>query len=174
MKKTEKRNDLTVVRSQVKALLARSPAFRSLTPDVRRQIAGDTVKVANYLAGSAPGRGADKPVGEVDFPGFVSSLIKGVFDAIVDASIKQMEAYAQLVSGVAKSFNEFSDANLSDNQALGHLLDRLPHFFGSSRRKPKRLPVRLATSRQQLLATMMLMGINRIVVTEGKISANQR
>jgi hypothetical protein len=29
----------------------------------------------------------------------------------------------------------------------------------------------LATSRQQLLATMVLMGINRIVVTEGKISA---
>jgi len=174
VKKTEKRNDLTVVRSQVKALLARSPAFRSLTPDVRRQIAGDTVKVANYLAGSAPSRGADKPVGEVDFPGFVSSLIKGVFDAIVDASIKQMEAYAQLVAGVAKSLNEFSDANLSDNQALGHLLDRLPHFFGSSRRKPKRLPVRLATSRQKLLATMMLIGINRIVVTEGKISAKQR
>jgi hypothetical protein len=29
----------------------------------------------------------------------------------------------------------------------------------------------LATSRQQLLATMVLMGINRIIVTEGKISA---
>src|SRR5262249_5139755 len=29
----------------------------------------------------------------------------------------------------------------------------------------------LATSRQQLLATMVLMGINRIVVTDGKISA---
>ena len=29
----------------------------------------------------------------------------------------------------------------------------------------------LATSRQQLLATMVMLGINRIVVTDGKISA---
>jgi hypothetical protein len=174
VKQTKKQNNLTLVRSQVKALLTRSPAFRSLPPDERRQIAGDTVRVANYLAGSAPSRGADKPVGEVDLPGFVSSLIKGVFEAIVDASIKQMEAYAKLVAGVEEALNEFSDANVSDNQARGYLLDRLPHFFGSSRGKPKRLPVRLATSRQKLLATMMLMGINRIVVTDGKISAKQR
>lgn len=174
VKKTKKQDNLGLVRSHVKALLTSSPAFRSLAPDVRREIAGDTVKVANYLAGSAPSRGADKPVGEVDFPGFVSSLIKGVFDAIVDASIKQMEAYAKLVAGVAKSLNEFSDANIGDNQARDHLLDRLPRFFGSSRGKPKRLPVRLATSRQKLLATMMLMGINRIVVTDGKISAKER
>src|SRR6266508_2488883 len=30
---------------------------------------------------------------EVNFPDFVSSLIKGVFQAIVDASIQQMKAY---------------------------------------------------------------------------------
>jgi hypothetical protein len=173
VKKTKKGNNLTRVRSQVKALLTRSPAFRSLPPDVRREIARDTVKVANYLAGSPTRRGADKPVGEVDFPDFVSSLIKGVFDAIVDGSIKQMEAYAELVAGVTKSLHEFSNANISDNAARDHLLDRLPHFFSSSRGKAKRLPVRLATNRQKLLATMMLMGINRIVVTDGKISAKQ-
>src|SRR5207247_4336390 len=174
MKKTRERNNSTLVRSQVKALLTRSPAFRSLPADVRRQIARDTVKVAKSLAGSATSRGADKPVRAVDFPDFVSSLIKGVFEAIVDASIKQMEAYAKLVAGVAKSLNEFSDANISDHQARAHLLDRLPYFFRSSPGKTKRLPVRLATSRQKLLATMMLMGINRIVVTDGRISARQR
>ena len=173
VKKTKTRNNLALVRSQVKALLARSPAFGSLPPDVRREIAHDTVKIANYLAGSPTRRGADKPVGEIEFPGFVSSLIKGVFDAIVDASIKQMEAYAELVAGVTKALNEFSNANISDNQARNHLHDRLPYFFSRSRGKTKRLPVRLATNRQKLLATMMLMGINRVVVTDGKISAKQ-
>ena len=171
VKKTTKRNNLALVRSQVKALLTRSPAFGSLPPDVRREIAHDTVKVANYLAASPTSRGASKPAAEVELPDFVSRLIKGVFGAIVDASIKQMEAYAELVAGVAKSLNEFSNANISDNQARDHLLDRLPYFFRSSRGRTKRLPVRFATSRQKLLATMMLMGINRIVVTDGKISA---
>ena len=33
----------------------------------------------------------------VDFPGFVSDLIDGVFDAHIDAAIKQMDAYVDLM-----------------------------------------------------------------------------
>jgi len=171
---------------------------------------------------------------KVNFPTFVSSLIEGVFHAIVKASIEQMEAYGKLVASVAKSLNTFRDENVSDNQGRDHLVDQFPDIFeigsggggggfgggfdddggggggGGPRvqlrdgvdedqalgRVNSSLPMeggplksldlqdddterklvqasrtQLATSRQQLLATMVLMGINRIVVTDGKIQA---
>lgn len=45
----------------------------------------------------------------VDFPTFVANLIEGVFNAVVSASIQQMDAYAELVQSVAKSLNDFVD-----------------------------------------------------------------
>jgi len=155
----------------------------------------------------------------VSFPAFVASLIKGVFHAIVESSIEQMEAYGRLVSDVAKSLNQFRDENTSDNQGRDHLIDSFPDLFDlgidtadDGTRQPRikvrdgiddraavarinsSLPIsggpitsldddtaeeklvpaartQLATSRQQLLATMVLMGINRIVVTDGRIQA---
>ena len=158
----------------------------------------------------------------VSFPTFVASLVKGVFHAIVQSSIEQMEAYGRLVADVAKSLNEFRDENVSVNQGRDQLVEQFPDIFeievdtgssffgeegGGPRVVAKRdvdektaldrvnsLPVaggpagdlspetieqklvpaartQLATSRQQLLATMVMMGINRIVVTDGKISA---
>ena len=159
---------------------------------------------------------------KVNFPTFVSSLIQGVFHAIVESSIEQMEAYAKLVASVAKTIDQFRDENVSDNQGRDHLVQSFPDLFmlgtaegddftgpGSGeprvqlkegvdedealKRVNSRLPTpvksmdlsdasneqalvqsartQLATSRQQLLATMVLMGINRIVVTDGKIQA---
>ncbi len=154
----------------------------------------------------------------VNFPEFVSGLIKGVFHAIVQSSIEQMEAYGRLVADVAKTLNQFRDENVSANQGRDHLVDQFPDLFqididtgaegGSGPRvrvrdgvdeseavkKVNKLPIeggavsslddetieeklvpaartQLATSRQQLLATMVMMGINRIVVTDGKIAA---
>src|SRR5262245_28371183 len=43
----------------------------------------------------------------IDFPSFVASLIQGTFKAIVDASIQQMEAYAELLKNVAKTVDQF-------------------------------------------------------------------
>jgi hypothetical protein len=153
----------------------------------------------------------------VDFPAFVGGLIQGVFHAIVQSSIEQMDAYAHLVADVAKTLNQFRDENVSENEARDHLVSQYPDLFeinidtgeeGAQPRvrmkedadesagveKVKDLPVdggpvssldddtvegklvpaartQLATSRQQLLATMVLMGINRIVVKDGKIQA---
>jgi hypothetical protein len=45
----------------------------------------------------------------VDFPTFVADLIEGVFNAIVSASIQQMDAYTELVKSVAQSLNDFVD-----------------------------------------------------------------
>lgn len=166
---------------------------------------------------------------KVNFPTFCASLIKGVFHAIVQASIEQMEAYGKLVASVAQSLNTFRDENVTANQGRDHLVDQFPDLFeigsggggfgdfggfggggGGPRvrlregvdedkalnRINSTLPIeggplksldleddetedklvqasrtQLATSRQQLLATMVLMGINRIVVTDGKIQA---
>ncbi len=155
----------------------------------------------------------------VNFPDFVSGLIKGVFHAIVQSSIEQMEAYGKLVADVAKTLDQFRDDNVTPNQGMDHLVDQFPDVFQISvdtgddgntqprvtardgvdestalKRVNSSLPVgsqplasldddelqakavpaartQLANSRQQLLATMVLMGINRIVVTDGKISA---
>lgn len=152
---------------------------------------------------------------EVDFPGFVSSLVKGTFNAVVDASIQQMKAYADLVQSVAMSLNDFRDQNVSDAQGRSHLVKKYPNVFKLGQDKKggeavlpnedfdlddlpdfqKELglqePVEglddetiaaliqasrddLARGRQQLLATTIMMGINRIIITDGKINAKLR
>lgn len=159
------------------------------------------------------GEALAKLVRDIDFPKFVAGLIDGVFNAIVDASIRQMEAYAELVKNVAKSVDQFMKDNVSENQARDYLADRYPDHLEvdtggeTPQLKPKdgmdednlpdffselglSMPVdsldeevteqvlvpaarkRMAMDRQQLLATMVLMGINRIVVTNGNITAS--
>jgi hypothetical protein len=143
-------------------------------------------------------------LGQVDFPAFVSGLINGVFHAIVDASIRQMDAYATMLADLAKTVDAFMKDGLTDNQARDHLTSCFPDLLcrGSGARAPLRWcgdaaagtrvlqaalhlpdpPIdmrqlvtaarrRLAVQRQQMLATMVLMGISRIVVTDGKIPA---
>ena len=123
---------VATVRSSVRGLLAKSPAFRSLPGDVRRAIARDMTTVSGFLAGGA--------TDEVDFPSFVAGLIEGVFQAIIDTSIQQMEAYAALIEDIAKAVRAFEQDD-------------------DHRRKVSR---------------KLSMGINRIVVTSGRIRATQR
>ncbi|MEM1237644.1 MAG: hypothetical protein AAGI10_11780 [Pseudomonadota bacterium] len=158
----------------------------------------------------------------VKFVDFVAGLIENVYVAIVDASIKQMEAYAQMVSSVAKSVDDFKRDNITTNQGRDHVVDTFPDlfeistegdFFGNGVGEPRVAPrsgvdesealdrvakeynlqgedrprdlssetlesiivpaaeMQLALSRQRLLATTLVMGINKIVVTDGRISA---
>jgi hypothetical protein len=174
-------------------------------------------------AAPATGSGGSGPVGRVgevaratlsaiDFPSFVASLISGTFQAIVDSSIQQMQAYAELLKNVASTVDRFMTDNITDEQAKDYLADQygglltrdtsggapkltvnqkqknkeeIPSFFKdlgfntadeidddsiqqvvipSTRRF-------LAESRQRTLATMVLMGINRVVVDDGEIQA---
>jgi hypothetical protein len=46
-------------------------------------------------------------VEDVDFPRFVAELMEGVFAAIVDASVQQMDAYSELLDEVAAALGEF-------------------------------------------------------------------
>ena len=151
-------------------------------------------------------------VNELDFPKFVSSLVTGTFNAVVDASIEQMRAYGELVKSVAMSLNDFRDQNTTADQGKELLAQKYPQTFSLSRGmeglkisvndsfdtqlpnfaadlgvsiddlddetiEQKLVPAardELARGRQQLLATMVMMGINRIVVTDGRINAKVR
>jgi hypothetical protein len=155
-------------------------------------------------------RRAGAMVNEIDFPGFVSQLVHGTFDAIVDASIRQMESYSSLVSAVAKTVDQFTEENVTFNQARDWLVSRypgevvlkLPDAAGTEPQLAPRAedltPVWLAdygldgqalttelleqqilpqvrnkvgAERQQLLATMVMLGLNRVAVRDGSISA---
>ncbi len=148
----------------------------------------------------------------IAFPTFVSDLIQGTFQAIIDASIQQMEAFSELLANVAKTVDGFMTDNITDNQARDWLAGAYPQVMrvDTSSGQPKLAATEnaddatppnykadlkidedvgvdedafetvlvpaarrnLAQNRQQVLATMVLMGINRIVVTSGKIKAS--
>ena len=153
-------------------------------------------------------------IDEVDFPGFVSGLVHGTFDAIVDASIRQMEAFADLVSAVAKDADQFTQDHVTANQTRDWLVEQYPNdvrLAFDPRPRLQSMPTgeddeprtpswladfnlggeelsdelleeqlvpqarqRLGNNRLQMLATMVLMGMNRINVTDGSISARVR
>jgi hypothetical protein len=156
-------------------------------------------------------------VGSVDFPSFVGGLIQNVFQAIVTASIQQMNAYGQLLKSVAQTVDQFAQDNISLNNARDWLIDKYPDQIGldeeaaneeggqprlavksedsdaalarintemgiaqpitdlSDPEQESRLVMaarlQMARSRQQLLSSMVILGINRIVVTDGAINA---
>jgi len=194
-----------------------SPRSGNTTGPSQGVSAGGQLVAGAAPAGAQPG--AVGRVGEatratlnaIDFPAFVASIIQGTFQAIVDASIQQMEAYATLLRNVAGTVDQFMTDNVTDGQARDFLADQYPgHFQRDSSEGHPRLLVNqdvpadetptffkdlgfesmqdvddasveevvvpatrrtMAEHRQQTLATMVLMGINRIVVDDGEILA---
>jgi hypothetical protein len=163
------------------------------------------------VAASNVARITEDTLNAIAFPTFVADLIRGTFQAIVDASIQQMEAYAELLSNVSKTVDDFMKDNITDNNARDWLAGAYPQSvrIDTSSGQPRAVPApgagdaeppnfrrdlnlsedvgvdestieeilvpaarrRIAQSRQQTLATMVLMGMNRIVVTRGRIKA---
>jgi len=163
------------------------------------------------VAASNVARITEDTLNAIAFPTFVADLIKGTFQAIVDSSIQQMEAYAELLANVSKSVSDFEKDNITDNNARDWLAGAYPQVIrvDTSSGQPRLAPApgadnaqppdfrrdlnlgeevgvdaesfeallvpaarrRIAESRQQTLATMVLMGMNRIVVTRGRIRA---
>lgn len=98
-------------RETLSAQLERSAAFRQLEPQARDELVDGLTHLRDRLQSPDPAvrdaaARAVELVAEVDFPDFVSGLIEGTFHAIVDASIEQMRAYAELVKGVVASVDE--------------------------------------------------------------------
>jgi hypothetical protein len=219
-KKGSSAGSRTAVRPQVRGLLERSAAYRSLPPEKRRQVAHDTVRVASYLADpdrlvssefANPVLSPNELLTAVSFPSFVAGLINGVFGAIVNASTQQMEAYAELVAQASKSVSDFAADTITEGKARAELVATFPHLFCRSgngglrlatsksfgrsdlahlrrtlglRRSPlatdsqnglrdlvRAVRRRTARERQRSFALALSMGINRIVVTDGRITA---
>lgn len=165
------------------------------------------------------GRRAGALSDELDFPEFVASLVHGTFDAIVDSSIRQMESFADLVAAVAKPLDQFTQENVTPNQARDWLVEQYPKDLamfradGAFQVVPRIAPgdgleegeppspewltdfglqgepltpelieeellpkarERVARNRLQTLATMVLLGMNRVVVRDGTIAARLR
>jgi len=233
----EQQAELSHSMTKVFGYLAHSPEApaRQLAPDLNALRRGAGRGDDSGTAMPAPGGGAVQPgagqprpggqgavdraagaaaamLGAIDFPGFVASLVQGTFQAIVDASIQQMEAYSTLLQETAKTVDDFMADNVTDDMARDHLADTYGDVFrrdlstgqpqlqvDSSRVGAGQLPTflkdlgfdspmdiddqsveevivpetrrTLAEMRHQTLATMVMMGINRVVVDDGEINA---
>ncbi len=192
-------------------------AFGREIPETQPAITQEpTAPAKKEKATDALGRRAGALADELDFPAFVASLIHGTFDAIVDSSIRQMESFADLVSAVAKPLDQFSQENVTLNQARDWLVEQYPQDvtlaqsdgglvlapvpqgdpddfveppswlaefdedgadlsseFLESSLLPKARE-RLAQQRLSNLATMVLLGMNRVVVNDGNVGARLR
>ncbi|MDB5897145.1 MAG: hypothetical protein JWP41_747 [Ramlibacter sp.] len=152
-------------------------------------------------------------VNEVDFPGFVAQLVHGTFDAIVDASIRQMESFSDLLASVSKTTEQFTQENVSSDQARdwlaqhypGDVLLHLPRGTDEVAAGAQVMPrsegaspawladfglegqelttelleqqvlpqarLKVGGDRLQLLSTMVTLGLNRVAVKDGSVSA---
>lgn len=153
---------------------------------------------------------------ELGFADFVASLVHGTFDAIVDSSIRQMEAFASLVSSLSRTVEDFSSENVTNNQVRDWLVERHPGDLElvlptAEGEQPRVLPrgagewgvspdwladydlageelteqlidtqvipqarLRIGEDRMRTLASMTLMGMNRVRVERGEINAKVR
>ncbi|GAB1595824.1 hypothetical protein [Lysobacter claricitrinus] len=198
------------------------PTARSLADavDQAKQKASDkigTAAGADFVDASTSklGTNAKKLMEAVDFPKFVGGLIQNVFQAIVDATIQQMRAYAELLKSVSQSVDEFAQDNISMDNARDYVAGKFPDAMRVTKnpdgggnmlamndvddmdatmarinaelglaqpvddisdgeqeaRFVQAARLQMARSRQQLLSSMVILGINRIVVTDGQINA---
>ena len=149
----------------------------------------------------------------IDFPGFVTSLITGVFQAMTTSTIQQLQAVADLLDAVSAGASEFGTQHVTGDRAVQWAVSKFPALTVDRKGKEPRLVVRangdmpdaaqlkaaldasdtevssveddnleetllplvrrkLARDRQQMLRTMVLMGMQRIVVDEGRIHAS--
>jgi hypothetical protein len=156
---------------------------------------------------------------EIAFPAFVAGLLNSTFDAVVDASIRQIEEFASLVSAVAKDVDSFTRDNVTANQVRDTLAEQHPaelvldipadpsqgvpvlrarssgtdaqpatpgwladYGLAGEELTDELIEERLVPAarravgenRLQMLATMVLLGMNRVVVRDGRISARLR
>lgn len=195
---------------------APATALAEVPPDVAfdpGQTAGGRFRDAGGAVAAQGGTAAfTDEISKVNFPKFVGDLIHGTFDAIVTSSIKQMDAYTELLKNVTKSVDEYMRDNVTPNNARDFLGQQYPDHFDvdTTGEQPKLVPKeppegtpmpdfmkdlglpqpvdgldedtveqqlvpaarkRMAMDRQHLLMTMVLMGINRLIVTDGNINA---
>ena len=122
--------DETLQRTQ--SQLHASPAFHGLGDDQRRKLITDVAAVAAFLRPPATPPRAGKGRAGIDrklatrpdmLPEFVSAVVMGTFQAAVDATGQQMDAYAALMGKVAGSI-EGLWADAEQRTSLAHRLEQ--------------------------------------------------
>jgi hypothetical protein len=200
----------------------RSDSGNGQPPPVTDDLGGGVTPATTSSTSKAPpatetlGRRAGSLSDELDFTSFVSSLIGGTWDALVDSSIRQMASFGDLLDSISKPLSQFRDENVSAAQARDWLVAQYPgdlqlgrtdgggalavrgsddptnnppspiwlSEFGLSGEEltpdlveEKLVPAardRLAGDRMQMLATLVTLGLNRIIVRDGSITARIR
>jgi hypothetical protein len=74
------------------------------------------------------GQLAGEFIDEIDFPKFVRDLVKGVFDANLEVTLKQMEAFQKLLKTATASVATFIN-KIDDTAAFGYLAENQPDMF---------------------------------------------
>jgi hypothetical protein len=132
----------------------------------------------------------------VDFPKFVRDLVKGVYDANLEVTIKQMDEYIKLMKAATASISKFV-TQIDDTAAFGYLAENDGDNFslgfddekreqtltdkqgnkldlGDNEIKAKIMDakIRMAQEQRALLRETILMGVTRLVVERGEINAS--
>ncbi|MBX3086380.1 MAG: hypothetical protein KF716_32385 [Anaerolineae bacterium] len=213
--------------TQAEAPLATASALEDETPEPRRpataQPLAQAMNAGQEFSGVAVQRAATRTqelLNAVSFPRFVTELINGVFKAMLDSNITQMQSFVELLNNVSTSLDGFADVNVGADRARKWLVETFPGSFvisggdeedqdpdepssatvqmapGGQMPSPAALrtalglgddePVptgdpdrvlvplarrKLASQRQQMLATMVMLGMQRLVVDSGRIHA---
>ncbi|MBU6953583.1 hypothetical protein [Hahella sp. HN01] len=140
-------------------------------------------------------------IDEVDFPGFVKDLLKGVFDANLEVTLAQMESYQKLLKAATQSVSKFINA-IDDTASFGYLAENNGDEFGldfsdeenadGSRKvvltdrngdpvdlgdnqvKARIMDAKIQMAKEQraMLRETILMGITRLVVERGNVKAS--
>jgi hypothetical protein len=139
-------------------------------------------------------------IDQVDFPGFVKDLLKGVFDANLKVTLDQMAAYQKLLKEASASVSKFINA-IKDDEAFGYLAENSSDEFsieftdesdengnrkvaltdkegnrldiGDNEVKARVMDakIRMAQEQRAMLREMVLMGVQRLVVEKGNVKA---
>ena len=95
-------------------------------PLARAQAAGDAFSgvAARRIAGTTRAI-----LNAVSFPSFVTDLINGVFKAMTESNLAQMQSYVELLNNVAASTSGFADLNYAPQRAREWLVQQFPSAF---------------------------------------------
>ncbi len=109
---------LDVYRQNCQQLSAPAGAPRARQQALHSRALADPKKASEMIADKRPtnkrideaGELAGGFIDEVDFPGFVRDLLKGVFDANLEVTLAQMESYQRLLAEAMNSYMNLLNA----------------------------------------------------------------
>lgn len=205
MPEKEQRALFKDIYNQQVSSLSQAPAVEAMkkVPKIKDKKASDLIEDERHYNKriEEAGQMAGDFVRQVNFPQFVSDLLKGVFDANLEVTLKQMDSYQQLLKTASASISKFVQ-QVDDAAAFGYLAennadefsidfsdeekddtgqpkavltdkDGTPLDIGDNQVKAKIMDAKIAMAKEQrkLLRETILMGITRLVVEKGNVKA---